>query len=269
MSIFEEKKEKTILDNFTSKQAFITGLVGGILLFGTAEFLLLGGALLKSGSLKLGELSFGRAKTPTAAEGADGNNNAAPTAQPSNQPSGQIPPVTNRDHIRGSANASLTLIEYSDYECPFCKSFQPTLARLLQEYEGRVKLVYRHFPLSFHENAQKEAEAAECVAELAGNDGFWKFNDTIYERTTSNGTGFALDDLPGLAEESGANKTAFQQCLDSGKYASYIEESMSGGIAAGVDGTPATIILNEKGESQIVSGAQPYNNLKSAVDSML
>ena len=139
----------------------------------------------------------------------------------------------------------------------------------MNEYKGQVKWVFRHFPLSFHQNAQKEAEAAECVGELAGNEAFWQFTDKIFERTTSNGTGFALSDLPALAQEVGAPKASFETCLSSGKYASYVQDSESGGAAAGVDGTPGTIVMKSDGSKpQVVAGAVPLSQLKAAIDAI-
>ena len=124
----------------------------------------------------------------------------------------KIPKVTKDDHIRGSMDADLVLVEYSDYECPFCKSFHPTMKQVIQEYGNKVAWVYRHYPLSFHQNAQKEAEASECVTELGGNDAFWKYTDLIFERTESNGTGFEIKDLKPLVEELGLDGNKFQQC---------------------------------------------------------
>jgi len=193
----------------------------------------------------------------------------APSAQPATKPVGQMPPVTSQDHIRGSASAAVTLVEYSDYECPFCKQFQPSLQRLIQEESGKVRWVYRQFPLSFHQNAEKESEAGECVAELGGNDAFWNFTDKIYKRTTSNGTGFALTDLPGLAAEVGVARKPFEDCLNSGKYATIVQQSESGGSAAGIDGTPGTFLINKQGKTQLIPGAVPYEQLKQAVESML
>lgn len=196
---------------------------------------------------------------------------ASPTSAPlkTQQPSGKIKPVTDKDHIRGNKNAKLSLVEYSDLECPFCKSFHSTMQEALKTYGDKVRWVYRHFPLSFHANAQKEAEAAECVAELGGNDKFWKYADTIFERTTSNGTGFALDKLGPLAQEVGVNQAEFQKCLSSGKYTKLVQEQIADGTTGGVTGTPSTFIINAKGNSQIIVGAQPIEALKTAVDQAL
>jgi len=182
---------------------------------------------------------------------------------------GKIKPVTSSDHIRGNADAGLSLVEYSDLECPFCQRFHLTMQEVLKTYGDKVRWVYRHFPLSFHANAQKESEASECVAELGGNDAFWKYVDTIFERTTANGTGFALDKLGPLATEVGVNQTEFQTCLDSNKYEKLVKDQIADGTTGGVSGTPSTFIINSKGESQIVVGAQPIEALKTAIDSSL
>lgn len=182
---------------------------------------------------------------------------------------GPVKPVSKDDHIRGDKNAKVTLIEYSDLECPFCQRFHPTAKQLLDEYKGKVNWVYRHFPLSFHANAQKEAEASECAAELGGSDAYWKYVDTIFERTTANGTGFALDKLAPLAKEIGLDEKKFKDCLDSGKMAARIQKDFSDGQSAGVDGTPGSILLTKSGKSALIPGAVPYDTLKSQLDQLL
>lgn len=181
-----------------------------------------------------------------------------------------VPKVTSKDHVRGDRNARIALVEYSDIECPFCKSFHPTAQKTVLEYKGQVMWVYRHYPLSFHANAQKEAEATECANEIGGNDAFWKYLDTLFERTTSNGTGFSLDKLVPLAQELGLNEMQFKECLDSGKFAGYIKDDMDGGLKAGVSGTPGNILLDTKsGKARLISGAVPSEQMKSAIDEML
>jgi protein-disulfide isomerase len=177
--------------------------------------------------------------------------------------------VSSADHIRGNKNAKVTLIEYSDYECPYCKNFEATITEIMNTYSDKIRLVYRHYPLSFHANAEKEAEASECVAEIGGNDAFWKFSDTIYQRTTSNGTGFALDALGPLAAEVGVDQQKFQSCLDSGKYAKLVKDSISEGQGAGVQGTPSTFVVDSKGNSELIVGAQPIDSFKTVIDKAL
>jgi len=90
--------------------------------------------------------------------------------------------VTEKDHIIGDRNAELVIIEYSDTECPFCKTFHKTMKEVVQNYDGKVAWVYRHFPIAqLHSKASKEAEATECAAELGGNQAFWKYLDKIFE----------------------------------------------------------------------------------------
>jgi protein-disulfide isomerase len=182
----------------------------------------------------------------------------------------KVPPVSKEDHIKGERNARIALIEYSDLECPFCKRFHPTAQKAVDEYAGKVMWVYRHFPLGFHANAQKEAEASECAGELGGNDAFWSYIDLIYKRTTSNGTGFALDALVPLAQELGLDKNKFKECLDSDKFAQNIKDEMSGGSAAGVSGTPGNILLDTKtGKTRLIPGAVPFEQVKQVIDEML
>lgn len=89
--------------------------------------------------------------------------------------------VSDSDHLRGNKDAKIKLVEYSDFECPFCQRFHPTMLQVMGEFDGQVAWVYRHFPLSFHASAQKAAEASECVAKEKGNDGFWEYTDSLYQ----------------------------------------------------------------------------------------
>ncbi len=181
----------------------------------------------------------------------------------------KVKPISDSDHIRGNKDAKVAIIEYSDLECPFCKTFHPNVNDILKTYPDKVKLVYRHYPLSFHANAQKEAEASECVAELGGNDSFWNFIDKLFERTTSNGTGFALDKLGPLAAEVGVNQQSFQSCLDTGKYTKKVQDQFAEGSAAGVTGTPTSFIIDRDGKGEAIVGAQPKESITAAIDKLL
>lgn len=191
-----------------------------------------------------------------------------PGPQPAQQAT-KKPEITNGDHVRGNKNANIALVEYSDMECPFCKRFHPTMQQVIKDYGDKVKWVYRHYPLSFHANAQKEAEASECAAKLGGNDAFWKYVDAILQRTTSNGTGFPLDKLVPLASEIGLNKTTFSSCLESGEFTQKVQDQITSGTAEGVTGTPGTIIINANGQTQLVPGAIPYEQLKPIIDTAI
>lgn len=183
-----------------------------------------------------------------------------------------IRPVSaERDHIYGDLNAPVSLVEYSDFECPFCKRFHPTAKKLIDQNLGKVNWVYRHFPLGFHNpGAQKEAEATECASELGGNEMFWRYSDMIYQRTTSNGKGFPIENLVPLAEEIGLDGKTFRGCLDSGRMASRVREDYEDGVKAGVSGTPGMVFLNhESGDVFATAGALPLSSLQAAVDRLL
>ena len=174
-----------------------------------------------------------------------------------------------RDHIRGNPNAPITIIEYSDYECPFCKRFHPTVIKLLENNAQKLRWVYRHFPLGFHDpGATKQAEATECIAELGGNEAFWVYSDLIYKRTRSNGKGFPIKNLKPLAEEIGVDGGKFEKCLNTGKYTNKVKEDMENGKKNGVTGTPAAFILNAKGDMRFISGALPLAQIQSLVDEL-
>lgn len=176
-----------------------------------------------------------------------------------------------RDHIYGNPNAPISLIEYSDFECPFCKQFHQTAKAIIKTYGDKVNWVYRHFPLNFHNpGAQKQAEASECAHELGGNDAFWKYTDAIYERTKSNGSGFPLNQLTPLAKELGLDGKQFTQCVETGKHEHRVKEDLAEGGKIGITGTPANILLHNKtGEVVLKSGAQPLEAFKPDIARML
>ncbi len=153
------------------------------------------------------------------------------------------------DHIVGNPNtATITIIEYSDFECPFCKAFHNTAKRLLEKNGDQLAWVYRHFPLdSIHPKARKEAEAAECANELGGKQKFWEYADLIFATTPSNNK---LDPtlLPKFATQLGLDQTAFEACLTSGKFAEQVEANFKNGMEIGITGTPTVIVSTKAGE---------------------
>lgn len=186
-----------------------------------------------------------------------------------------VQPISEADHVRGNRDATVKLIEFSDFECPFCKSFHPTTKALLDEYgkDAKVAIVYRHFPLDqLHSKARKEAQAAECANEQGGNDAFWAFADKLFEVTPSNNQ-LDLAELPKLAAEIGLDETKFTECLagdmKGGKYAAHIEENSQDAISSGGTGTPYSLVISARGTLYPINGALPYASVKSIVDRAL
>jgi protein-disulfide isomerase len=234
----------------------------GILLLITLAFLagfVLGSMWTESNLLKKGGLPTA-AGQPTAA---DPLADTGPTADQL----AQVPEVTDRDHIIGNKNAKVVLIEYSDFECPFCARFHPTMEEVREKYGNDVAWVYRHFPLSFHPQADPSAQVSECVSELAGKDAFWKYADAIFTINRDNG-GITKEDVLAAAVTAGANRSAVEACLNSGKFKEYVAEDMAGGTKAGITGTPGTIVVSD-GQYELISGALPVDQINATIDKYL
>ena len=164
------------------------------------------------------------------------------------------------DAIKGKENAPVTMVEFSDYECPFCgRHFEQTYSQIIKEYvdTGKVKLVYRDFPLDFHPNAQKAAEAAECAGE---QNKYWEMHDKLFENQQALG----INNLKQYAKEIGLNTDKFNNCLDSGEMTSEVSKDIQDGQAVGISGTPGFII-----NGQLVSGAQPFSAFKQIIEQEL
>jgi len=194
------------------------------------------------------------------------NNQPSNPSVPTPPQAGDVDPVSDSDHVRGNRNATIALIEYSDYECPYCKSFHPTAQQALDEFGENLMWVYRHFPLDqLHPKARPSAIASECVAKLGGNDAFWKFTDTLF-----NATSWTIADLPNFATQAGVDKAAFESCQKDSSIADIVQNQYESGISAGVSGTPGNILLNTKtGEKRLIPGAVPFASLQSAIGQML
>ena len=164
------------------------------------------------------------------------------------------------DHIKGDPNAPVTIVEFSDFECPFCARFySQTYGQIVDQYvdTGKVKLVFRDFPLSFHAQAQKAAEAAECAGE---QDKFFEMHDLLFERGVAGG----IASFKSMATSLGLDTTEFNTCLDSGAMASEVQEDFSDGQRLGIQGTPGFLI-----DGQLVSGAQPFSVFQQAIEAQL
>ncbi|MBP7134521.1 thioredoxin domain-containing protein [Patescibacteria group bacterium] len=228
------------------KTTFLTGLFLGVSVSSIIALISIL-CILMNGGFATGAVAVGTAPTPVAAQ---------PTDPVPSVPSKPVAAVTDKDHIRGAKNAKVTLIEYSDFECPFCERLHPSLQQALKEFPNDVRLIYRNYPLSFHPNAQKAAEAAECVNKIKGNDAYWQMHDKLFANTTKLSPAL----YPQLAKEVGVDEAAFKKCLDSGETASFVAEQTASGNDSGVEGTPATFV-----NGTLVSGAVPYETLKAAI----
>lgn len=202
-----------------------------------------------------------------------GNSNA-PAAQPGEEAPAtkEVPGVQADDHILGNPDADIVIIEYSDMECPFCKSHHESLHQVIDKYgaDGKVAWVYRQLPLpQLHQKAMQEAQASECAASLGGNEAFWAFTDKIYSETPSN-DGLDLAKLPDYAVEVGLDRAAFEACLatDTGKdvIAKHTQEAVA--ATGGRIGTPHNVILF-KGEQITAAGYIPFDSLDQMITQML
>ncbi|MBU1348771.1 DsbA family protein [Patescibacteria group bacterium] len=206
--------------------------------------------------------TFGATPVVAGSQVAAANPTANPTAADPTveQPSQPVKDIdANVDHIRGAKNASVTLITYSDFECPYCASLNTTLEQILKDYSNDVRLVYRHFPLSFHPEAQKAAEAAEC----AGKQGkFWEMHDAIFAANVDGA--MSEDAWKAAAKTLGLNVNDFTSCLDSDEMATRVSQDLNEGMLAGVQGTPATFV-----NGQLVEGAIPLASFKQIIDQQL
>ena len=162
--------------------------------------------------------------------------------------------VEARGPARGPANAPITIVEFSDFQCPYCGREVPVIERLMKEYDGKVRLVFRHYPLDFHPFARKAAEAGACAQDQGK---FWELHDRMF----GNQAKLAVDDLKTYAKQVGLDASKFDKCLDSGEKKTLVEEDQKAGSAAGVSGTPAFFI-----NGLFINGAQPYEVIKQTVD---
>lgn len=228
-------------------------------------------AIIIAGALVAAALYFKPGGVGVPSSGTSANQGgSAPEAQAPETVVGNFRAVDEKtDHIRGSQNAKVTVIEYADTECPFCKRFHPTMQQLIREYPNDVRWVYRHFPLdALHPKARKESEATECAGELGGSDKFWAYLDRLYEVTPSN-DGLDPAELPKIAEFVGLNGAQFEQCLSSGKYAQHVADDLADAESAGGTGTPYSVVLAAGGEKFPLEGAQPYAAVKQLVEQAL
>jgi len=223
-------------------------------------------SIIIAGILIAGAVFFERGSTTNTAS----NKQPTQAEQPQTESIENINPITEEDHILGDPNAPIKIIEYSDFECPFCKRFHDTMNQVMNEYgqSGQVAWVYRQFPLdSLHPvKARLEAVISECVAEIGGNNAFWQFADRLFELTSSNNQTNVDTVLPQIIGELGISQSAIDECVASGKYDSHVQNDIDNAVATGGRGTPWSIIVTKKGNTYPINGAQPYNSVKQLID---
>lgn len=208
---------------------------------------------------------------PTTTAQATGNTQQVAGAQDPQQQAAPEPkkeqPAAGHLPVLGDANAKVTFTEFSDFQCPFCEQFYTqSFGQLKQDYidTGKVKVVFRHFPLPFHPNAEKAAEASECANE---QQAFWQYHDTLFGKQAEWSPLAAADadaKFITYATDLGLNSDQFSTCLTTGKYADKVKEDLDAGTASNVTGTPTLYVNNTP-----IVGAQPYQNFKDAVEAAL
>ena len=183
-----------------------------------------------------------------------------------------ILPVSSRDHVLGLVNAPVTLVLFSDTECPFCKRFHfETVVKVMEKYvaNGQVKIVYRYSPLDgLHAKARPEAESLECVAKLGGENVFWNYVNKLYTITPSN-DGLEPTKLINLAKELGIDSKKFVECQNSGYGKDKVQADLQDAINSGMNGTPYSVVISPKGNKIPIEGAQAYPTVAAIIDSAL
>lgn len=172
----------------------------------------------------------------------------------------QMAKLAQAGQVLGSSTAKVTMIEFADFQCPFCARYaQETFPQINKEYikTGKIRYLFYHFPLLGHQYAQKAAEAAEC----AGVKGkFWEMHDKIFENQSK----ISLNDLKQYASDLGLKTTEFNACLDESKFKDKVESDLKLGESLGVSGTPAFFI-----NGRLISGAYPFANFKQVIEEEL
>ena len=193
--------------------------------------------------------------------------NAPSQQQEAKDTTNKVRTVDASDHFKGNPNATVTIVEYSDFECPFCKRAHETLTKVIADNKD-IKWVFRQFPLdSLHpRNARKAAEASECVSKLGGNDAFWKFTDAYFASTLTNDRWNIADELDRLVKIAGVDKTAFDTCYNAEEFKDKVQKDEENAIATGGRGTPWSVVIMKSGKTIPLNGAQPEEAIKQMIE---
>jgi protein-disulfide isomerase len=165
--------------------------------------------------------------------------------------------------IHGAPDAKVTIVEYTDFQCPYCKNAHSTLNQIMKDYDGKVKLVYKSLPLQIHNWAQDSAIAAACVHEQS-NDAFWKYADYLFENQQSITKDTLNSKVLGMAKENKVDETKLKACIDSKKTLPTVEADMKEAQSLGFNSTPSFVV-----NGRTVVGALPMDKFKQVVDEAL
>jgi len=184
-----------------------------------------------------------------------------------------IRPVSKDDHILGNPDAEIIIIEYSDFECPFCGRFHPTMKKVMDEFgkDGQVAWVYRHMPLDqIHKLARPSSEASECVADIGGNDKFWEFSEKVFDGQPNSLTTKALKDV---AVEIGIDGEKYDSCVADRTFKDKVEADYQDGLLLAKNdpdfGTPYSLITTKSGDQIPVVGAQSFDAIAGVIRELL
>jgi protein-disulfide isomerase len=171
--------------------------------------------------------------------------------------------IEDSETVKGNPEAPITIVEFSEYQCPYCKRYvDETYGKLWDEYGDKIRYIFRDYPLPFHQHAQKTAEAARCGGE---QDKYWEYHDLLFERNSewasSEDPNSVLNDF---AKELGLDTDQFSECLSSGKYTQAVKDDFKLGQRVGVSGTPSFFI-----NGRLLVGAQPFENFKVIIEEEL
>jgi protein-disulfide isomerase len=159
--------------------------------------------------------------------------------------------------VRGDVEAPVTIVEFSDFHCPYCRTVQPTLLQLLERYPGKVRLVYKDLPLDgLHPSARKVSEAARCASDQGK---FWEFHDAAYSGAV--GTDVSAEAMKTLAGKAGVDLDALTKCLDTGQHRAGIQRDIAEAERLGLSGTPAFFV-----NGRLLTGAQPVEGFAKIID---
>lgn len=175
------------------------------------------------------------------------------------KPKMQVNVEVGKAPVYGKSDAPVTIIEWSDFECPYCSRAAETVSEIKKKYGHKVKIAFKHFPLPMHKDAKPAAEASMCVNDQ-GSDKFWKFHDAAFKNQDK----LDKDNLEKFAIQAGADKKQYQECLASSKFKSFVEQDMNAGEKLGVRSTP-TFFVN----GQLLSGALPVDSFSEVIDEEL